>query len=337
MRVLVTGGAGFIGGHIVDQLVLAGDEVAVLDDLSSGNVANVPAAARLFKATLRDRAAVRDLCQEFKPDAICHQAAQISVSRSMREPAFDAEVNIVGMLHLLEAAVEFGTRRLVFASSGGAMYGNVDEPADESHPLEPFSPYGISKFVGEQYLRFFARENGLDAIALRYSNVYGPRQNPHGEAGVVAIFADRLLAGEPVTIFGDGSLIRDYVYVSDVARANVAALRLPFGPGVNSGQSGHGSHGGRFLAVNIGTGKKCSVNELAATMQSICRDHAAAWAIGHQSPDPVHAPPRVGDLRSSVISPRYAADCLGWSAHIALRAGLEQTLSSFALHPNRQR
>jgi UDP-glucose 4-epimerase len=211
MKILVTGGAGFIGSHIVDRLVAAGHAVSVLDDLSSGARENLPAAVPLHVADIVDAAAVARVFDAEQPDAVCHQAAQMSVSRSVREPRFDAEVNCIGLINVLDAAARHRCGRFVFASSGGVLYGDVTAPAPEDTPADPVSPYGITKWVGERYLRFYAAEHGLAAVALRYSNVYGPRQNPHGEAGVVAIFCRKLLAGEPARINGDGRYVRDYV------------------------------------------------------------------------------------------------------------------------------
>ncbi|MBC7821408.1 MAG: NAD-dependent epimerase/dehydratase family protein, partial [Planctomycetaceae bacterium] len=227
MRVLVTGGSGFIGSHIAEQLLQRGDDVAVLDNLSTGSRDNLPPDIPFFLADTRDRSQIVQAFDEWRPEVVCHQAAQMSVSLSVREPSFDASVNILGLLNVLENCVRTSVRRIVFASSGGVLYGEVAEPADEEHPQRPISPYGISKLVGEQYLQFFVREHGTEAIALRYANVYGPRQNPHGEAGVVAIFCQRMLAGEPTTIHGDGGCLRDYVCVTDVASANLLAMTVP--------------------------------------------------------------------------------------------------------------
>src|SRR5579884_842476 len=223
MRILVTGGAGFIGSHTVDALVAAGHDVAVLDDLSSGRRDQVNPAARLHAADLRDAAAVSNLFGSERPEVVYHLAAQMDVRRSVADPAFDASVNLVGFLNLIEAGRRNGLRRVIFASTGGAIYGEQERfPCDEEHPLRPVSPYGVAKLATEKYLYFYRAEYGLEYLALRYANVYGPRQDPHGEAGVVAIFCGRMLAGQPVTIFGDGEQTRDYVFVGDVVRANLA-------------------------------------------------------------------------------------------------------------------
>ena len=252
MNILVTGGAGFIGSHIVDALLNAGHAVAVIDDLSSGSRANLPPGVALHEVDIVDAAAVARVFAAVRPDAVCHQAAQMSVSRSVREPLFDAQVNCIGLINVLDAAAAQGCRRFVFASSGGVLYGDVTAPAPESTPANPVSPYGITKWVGERYLRFYAEEHRMATVALRYSNVYGPRQNPHGEAGVVAIFCKKFLAGEAATINGDGRYVRDYVYGPDVARANVLALTADV-PAIRPQT---------LTSLNIGTGIGTDVNEL---------------------------------------------------------------------------
>lgn len=316
MRVLVTGGAGFIGSHIIDALLARGHECAALDDLSSGSPENLPSGVRLYETDVRDAAAVGRAFDEFRPDAVCHQAAQMSVSRSVREPVFDAEVNAIGLLNTLGAAQQRGIQRFVFASSGGVLYGDVTSPADEEHPADPISPYGITKWVGERYLQFYTREFGFVCTALRYANVYGPRQNPHGEAGVVAIFCRKLLAGEAPTINGDGKYIRDYVYGPDVAQANALALERAGGPG--------------FAAYNIGTGVPTDVNQLAAMLRDHCqtllRRHGSAVAV----PAPLYGPARAGDLRSSLVSAAKAHRELGWQPTVTLNEGLRRTAEWFS-------
>ena len=257
MKILVTGGAGFIGSHIVDSLLREGHAVAVIDDLSSGSRDNLPAGVPLHVVDIVDPAAVARAFAAEQPDAVCHQAAQMSVSRSVREPLFDAQVNCIGLINVLDSAVRTGCQRFVFASSGGVLYGDVTTPAPETTPANPVSPYGITKWVGERYLAFYAAEHGLSAVALRYSNVYGPRQNPHGEAGVVAIFCKKLLAGEPATINGDGHYVRDYVYGPDVARANVLALAAA------ASRCGPGT----LTSLNIGTGLGTDVVDLEALVR----------------------------------------------------------------------
>lgn len=319
MKTLITGGAGFIGSHIVDALLAAGHDVAVLDDLSSGSRANLPAGVPLHEVDIRDTTTVAEVVAAERPDAVCHQAAQMSVSRSVREPRFDAEVNCIGLINVLDAAVATGCRRVVFASSGGVLYGDVTEPAPETTPANPVSPYGITKWVGEKYLEFYAREHGLAAVALRYSNVYGPRQNPHGEAGVVAIFCKKLLAGEPARINGDGRFVRDYVYGPDVAAANLAALTA----------SDEVVQPGGLISLNIGTGVGTDVNQL----ESLLRRQLEALLPAAGRPAnlllPTHGPARAGDLRSNLVAAGRAAEVLAWRPATSLEAGLEATARWF--------
>jgi UDP-glucose 4-epimerase len=316
MRVLVTGGAGFIGSHLVDQLKAAGHEPAALDDLSSGSASNLPAGVPLFKVDVRDASAVLQTVTEFKPDAIAHQAAQMSVSRSVREPRFDAEVNVLGLINTLDAAVANGVRRFVFASSGGVLYGDVHEPAPEETPADPISPYGIAKMVGEYYLKFYAREHGLICTALRYANVYGPRQNPHGEAGVVAIFCTKMLQGQAGTVNGDGRYIRDYVYVTDVANANFRALTK--------------EDPAPFSAFNVGTSIPTDVNQLATALELACAEELKRRGRSEVVPPSGHGPARAGDLRSSLVSYQAIQKTLGWSPQVRIDQGIAQTVKWFA-------
>jgi len=320
MNILVTGGAGFIGSHIVDALLAAGHAVAVLDDLSSGSRDNLPAGVPLHVADIVDAAAVARVVAAERPDAICHQAAQMSVSRSVREPLFDAQVNCLGLINVLDAAVRTGCGRIVFASSGGVLYGDVTAPAPETTPANPMSPYGITKWVGERYLKFYAEEHGLAAVALRYSNVYGPRQNPHGEAGVVAIFCKKLLAGEPATINGDGRYIRDYVYGPDVARANLIALTADL-PAVQPKT---------LTSLNIGTGVGTDVNELESQLRQALSDVLAARGRTTVLPAPRHGPARPGDLRSNLDDATRARELLGWTPTVSFADGLARTATWFA-------
>jgi UDP-glucose 4-epimerase len=320
MNILVTGGAGFIGSHIVDALLAAGHAVAVLDDLSSGSRDNLPAGVPLHLADIVDAAAVARVVAAERPDAICHQAAQMSVSRSVREPLFDAQVNCIGLINVLDAAVRTGCGRFVFASSGGVLYGDVTAPAPEATPANPVSPYGITKWVGERYLKFYAEEHGLAAVALRYSNVYGPRQNPHGEAGVVAIFCKKLLAGEPTTINGDGRYVRDYVYGPDVARANLIALTADL-PAVQPKS---------LTSLNIGTGIGTDVNELEAQLRQALAHVLATRGRTAALPAPRHGPARPGDLRSNLVDATRARELLGWTPTVSFADGLARTATWFA-------
>jgi UDP-glucose 4-epimerase len=324
MKILVTGGAGFIGSHVVDALLAAGHAPVVLDDLSSGSADNLPPGVPLHVADIADADAVERVFAHERPEAVCHQAAQMSVSRSVREPAFDARVNVLGLVHVLDAAARHGAGRFVFASSGGVLYGDVTAPAPESTPASPVSPYGITKWAGERYLEFYAREHGLAAVALRYSNVYGPRQNPHGEAGVVAIFCKRFLVGEPARINGDGTYVRDYVFGPDVARANLLALTAdsagPLGP----------IRPDTLVSLNIGTGIGTDVTDLERMLRGTMETDLAGRGQARRLPPPEHGPARAGDLRSNLVDPARAADVLGWRPTVSLADGLARTAAWFA-------
>lgn len=316
MRVIITGGAGFIGSHIVDQLLAAGHEPVVIDNFSSGSRDNLPEGVVAFEADIRDSDHIGRIFDEVQPELVCHQAAQMSVSVSVREPVFDGEVNVMGLLNVLDHSARVGVKRIVFASSGGVLYGDVFEPATEDAPKGPISPYGISKWVGEHYLEFYARRDDMKCVALRYANVYGPRQNPHGEAGVVAIFSQKMLAGDAPTIFGDGSCIRDYVYVGDVARANVLAMTADFE--------------GAFLALNIGTSQPSDVNVLASTVQKHAETIWKENGRDETPPNASHGPDRAGDLKSSLVNYQAASASLGWNPEVDLSTGLEKTVRWFA-------
>lgn len=308
MRILVTGGAGFIGSTTVDALVEAGaGEVAVLDNLSSGKREQVNPAARFHHVDLRDADAVRDVVEREKPEIIYHFAAQMDVRRSVADPPFDAQVNLVGFLNLMEAARQNELKKVIFSSTGGAIYGEQEAfPCGEDHPCRPVSPYGVAKFATEAYLFFYRAQYGIDYLALRYANVYGPRQDPHGEAGVVAIFSERMLRGERCTIFGEGKPTRDYVYVGDIVRANLAALEArPSG-----------------IALNIGTGLETSTQKLYETIA----------AVAGETRPPLYAPIRPGEQLRSVISPARAGRELGWRPEKELRAGLAETFAYFKQH-----
>jgi len=284
MKILVTGGAGFIGSHTVDALVATGQhQVSIIDNLSAGKGHQVNPVARFHEIDLRDADAVKRVIVTETPEVIVHLAAQMDVRRSVADPAFDAQVNLVGFLNLMESARQHGLRRVIFSSTGGAIYGEQETfPAPEDHPLHPVSPYGVAKMATEAYLFFYKVQYGIDYTALRYGNVYGPRQDPHGEAGVVAIFCGRILERKPCTIYGDGKQTRDYVFVSDVARANIAAA--------NSNVSG---------AINIGTGVETSVNDLYHTLGTVADVTRA----------PEYGPARPGEQSRSVISPARPASC----------------------------
>jgi UDP-glucose 4-epimerase len=302
MKILLTGGAGFIGSNIADAYAEAGHEVIVIDNLSSGKKENVPAAARFVLCDIGSDTAVEAI-RTFRPEVVNHHAAQIDVRASVADPMGDAKVNILGTIRLLEACRENGVRKFLFASSGGAGYGEQDVyPADETHPTRPVSPYGAAKIAVELYLHFYRTQYGLDYTALRYANVYGPRQDPHGEAGVVAIFCERLLRGQTAIVNGDGEQTRDYVYVGDVVRANLAALDRG---------------GGRSL--NIGTGIETSVN----TIFRMIRDLAGSYQ------EEIHGPAMPGEQQRSCLENRLALEELEWYPETSLEEGLARTLSSF--------
>ena len=304
-NVLVTGGAGFIGSHLVEALLKKGYEVAVIDDLSTGTKDNLPLdRIRFFEGSVADARCVKAAFSSHKPDIVFHLAAQISVSLSVREPAFDANVNIVGSIRIMEACVQEKVKKIIYTSSGGVMYGETPSiiPTPETAPCAPFSPYGIAKMTGEKYLSFFEKEYGLKWTSLRYANVYGPRQNPHGEAGVVAIFLQKMLRDQPVTINGDGEYIRDYVFVQDVVRANLLAIEEADG-----------------LALNIGTGKGISVNQLFDLLR---------LKTGYRQ-DAHHGPMRPGDLRKSILDAALAKNALQWSPTVDLAEGVSETVRYF--------
>lgn len=301
MRALITGGAGFIGSHIVELLVAAGDTVAVVDNLISGRRTNVHPRATFYCEDIGSSDFGRILARE-RPQVVFHQAAQMSVKKSTDDPVYDAQVNVMGLLNVLAACVANGVRKIVFASSG-ATFGNPDYlPLDEQHPLRPASPYGISKMVAEHYLAYYRQDHGLEYVALRYGNVYGPRQDAHGEAGVIAIFTRQLLAGQVPVIHWDGEQVRDYVYVADVAKANVRAATAV--------------HAGAYC---IGTGVGTSVNQL---YEQLCR------ALGVQV-TPERAPRRAGDLRAAYFDIRLAERELGWRPRVTLDEGLARTVEAF--------
>ena len=305
-HVLVTGGAGFIGSHVADRFLAEGCEVTVLDDLSTGRRERVPQQASFVEMNLTDPR-LDDVFSEKSFDTVSHHAAQIDVRMSVDDPMRDASSNVMGLLNVLESARRHGTRRLVYVSSGGVVYGEPEVvPTPESHAKLPLSPYGVGKLAGEYYLMCYAALHGLECAALRYSNVYGPRQDPHGEAGVVAIFGRRILSGEPITIFGDGEQERDYVYVGDVAEANWIAATAPLPAALDLDAR----------SWNIGTGRGTSVNELAELLMR----------IAGREVERLSAPERPGEVARSVLECSRAAVELGWRAETELEQGLKQTM-----------
>ena len=306
MRALVTGGAGFIGSNLVDALVHRGDEVTVVDDISTGKRANLDQAiqngAQLLELDIRDAEAVHAAVEQARAEVIFHLAAQIDVRKSVADPANDSRINVEGTVNVLRAAQAHGVRRFVNTSTGGAIYGEGQIiPAPEDHPVAPEAPYGLSKFCAEQYCELFTRLHGLSTVSLRYGNVYGPRQDPLGEAGVVAIFCGKLLAGERPTIFGDGRQTRDYVYVGDVVDADLKAAEAQVGG-----------------AVNIGRGAEVSVLDIVDVLK----------AHSNGAFEPEHAPERPGEVRRIALDTSRAQQELGWEAGTGLEDGLERTLAS---------
>jgi UDP-glucose 4-epimerase len=304
VRILVTGGAGFIGSHVVDAYIAAGHEVAVLDNFSTGSENNVNQAAAVHRVDLRDESQVENAVASFRPELVNHHAAQSEVPRSVADPTYDAQVNIIGGLNLLKASVDHHVRKVVFSSTGGALYGEPDVvPADEDHPVRPLSPYGTSKFAFEQYLGTFRRTFGLDFTVLRYANIYGPRQDFHAEEGrVIALFASRMLEGRPVTIDGTGEQSRDMLHIGDVAAANVAALEK--------------GSGGTF---HVSTGIATTVNDLYRKL---------ALLTGYRL-EPKYGPARKGDVYRIALDNERARLNLGWEPRVTLEEGLSLTVDYF--------
>ena len=302
MKVLVTGGAGFIGSHVADRLLKDGHEVVVLDDLSTGHVEHLNPAARFYQMDIQSPW-LDELFKIERPEAVLHEAAQASVRRSVEDPGFDATVNVMGTVTLLQASIRHGVRRFLFASTGGALYGDADViPTPEDYPTLPVSPYGASQLAAEVYLRTFHALHGLSYAALRYANVYGPRQDPHGEAGVVAIFTRRLLGGDTARINGDGKQTRDFVYVGDVAEANARALTSDV-----------------VGSFNVGTGVETDINTIFQLLKRLS---------GNNQPE-VHGPAMPGEQRRSVVDPRKIEKVMGWRPQTSLEAGLDATVRYF--------
>ncbi|BCA54722.1 putative UDP-glucose 4-epimerase [Nitrospira sp. KM1] len=303
MKVLVTGGAGFIGSHVVDRLVQEGHAVVIIDNLSTGKRRNINRAARFYKSDIQSWRVERVFRNE-RPNIVMHLAAQMDVRKSVEDPMFDAQVNILGTLNIMQQAVKHGARKVVFSSSGGAIYGDQDlYPAPETHPTKPLSPYGLSKLCGEQYLSYFQRVGGLQVVNLRYANVYGPRQDPEGEAGVVAIFIQKLLNNEQAVINGNGRQTRDFIFVEDVVEANLAVM---------GSQDSEGTY-------NVGTGMETSVNDLFRILVqhtgSTCKE--------------VHGPAKKGEQARSVIDSGKLRHEMAWEPRMSLTDGLKRTVEYF--------
>ncbi len=302
MKILVTGGAGFIGSWVAELLIRDGHHVLILDDISSGKEENIPKDAEFIREDIKNHESLDRIFNDFKPEVINHHAAQINVRKSVEDPTLDAKINIIGTLNLLELSKKYNIEKFIFASTGGAIYGEPEIiPPDENTIPQPISPYGVSKYAVESYLSYYKALYGLSFVALRYSNVYGPRQDPHGEAGVIAIFCNRIISGDACVIFGDGTQTRDYVFVGDVARANLLSLSAPDG------------------IYNIGTQKETSVNDLAILL--------------HQSSEkPIkveNSPPRDGEVRRIALNIQKAKDVLDWTPNISLEDGIAQTWKWF--------
>ena len=302
-KILVTGGAGFIGSHVVDLFVAQGYEVVIVDDLSTGRASNLNPAAKFYQVDIRSPQ-LREVFEAEKPDYVSHHAAQMDVRRSVAQPLFDADINILGSINLLEIAKDFQIKRFVYISTGGAVYGEPETlPCDESHPINPICQYGASKHTVEHYLYMYHVNYGLKYTVLRYPNVFGPRQDPHGEAGVVAIFTGRMLAGESVTINGDGEQTRDFVYVGDCAQANLLALTIDHEPGI----------------YNLGWGRPTSINEICSVLVGITN-----YSLPVQ-----YGPAKVGETRHIYLDASKAKKDLGWVPTVTLEEGLEKTVDYF--------
>ena len=332
--ILVTGGAGFIGSHIVDLLIKNNHEVVIVDDLSSGREENINQNARFYRLNITDQKGLAEVFKKEKPDYVCHEAAQISVSFSVRDPIFDAQTNILGTLNLLQCCLlNQQVKGIVFASSGGTIYGEPAYfPITEDYPFRPQSPYGISKITVEHYLDFYQKNYNLNYISLRYGNVYGPRQDPYGEAGVIAIFIEKMLKGEIPTINGDGEYIRDYIYVEDIAQANLLALQnmVKLSKVVQEEEKEKIKEEEKesdtetkpeikLNGFNLGTGRGVSVNEIFSLLKEIIKFPHPAY----------YGPPRAGDLRKNILNCRLISEVLGWQPQFDFSTGLEKTVNWF--------
>jgi UDP-glucose 4-epimerase len=301
MKILITGGAGFIASNVADAFLQDGHEVAIIDNFETSTGANLPKDARFYQADIRDADAVAKLCDEFRPDAVSHHAAQLDVRKAVSDPAYDADINILGSLNVLLHATRTGATRFLFASSGGAAYGEPEQiPVPETHPARPESPYGLTKYAFEHYLRIWHKLHGIVPVVLRYSNIYGPRQTAHGEAGVVAIFAGLMLQGKECKIFGDGKDTRDYCFVGDVVEANRAALTK--------------GGGGIF---NIGTGVQTSTRQVFDAVRD---------AVGSGPSEPLILPARPGEVHHIALDNSKAREELGWSPQVDFREGVRRAV-----------
>lgn len=370
MKILVTGGAGFIGSHIVDLYIKNGYEVVVVDDLSTGEAEYINPKAKFYKLDVKsgvnelnvDDFKLEDIFKEERPDIVNHHAAQISVSASVKDPIFDAKENILGTLNLLQNCIKYGVKKFIFASTGGAIYEETDKlPVDENHTTKPLSPYGVSKLANENYLNFYKKIHNLDSIILRYSNVYGPRQDPYGEAGVVAIFTQKMLKGENPIINGDGNQTRDFIYISDAVQSNLLALKLILENkkksftdlkeefknrikndvvskgriesknknGNNRIEKDKNTNNGIIIndiaIFNIGTGIETSVNELFYKLKKITK----AKKITNANIKEIHGPQKMGELRRSCLNSNKAKEILGWEPKIDIDQGLKSTVNYF--------
>ncbi len=304
MKAIVTGGAGFIGSHIVDALIEKGIDVFIIDNLSSGNKKNINSRAKFTKVDINDKS-IFGIFEKIKPYALFHLAAQIDVRRSVADPAEDARINILGAIQLLEASKQVGLKKIIFSSSGGTIYGDTENiPTPETHTARPISPYGIAKLTCEHYLHYYKEVFGIDYVALRYANVYGPRQNSQGEAGVVAIFCNKMIHGEPPVIYGDGKQTRDYTYVADIVEANILALEKDF-----------------VGSCNISTGIETDVNTIAQYIKA---------STGYEG-EIINTSAKAGEVQRSCLDYSLAKKVLGWEPRVSLKDGLRKTVEWFKM------